>query len=157
MSVEVPAKEGQYQHQHATEVLGHYLQDGGRIMHHYTYTVDIETFVRRRLRFCKPSVIQGIRLFPRSRGMRAYVVLTEGHVSAVLRWVKWDCEKRLSGECQLRVEPSSEGHFGSSRATRTTGWRRSPSVRSSTEASWRPSATAVFIIIEPVGLSGIDR
>ena len=105
MSVEVPAKEGQYQHQHATEVLGHYLQDGGRIMHHYTYTVDIETFIRRRLRFCKPSVIQGIRLFPRSRGMRAYVVLTEGHVSAVLRWVKWDCEKRLSGGCQLRVEP----------------------------------------------------
>jgi hypothetical protein len=126
MSVEVPAKEGQYQHQHATEVLGHYLQDGGRIMHHYTYTVDIETFIRRRLRFCKPSVIQGIRLFPRSRGMRAYVVLTEGHVSAVLRWIKWDCEKRLSGGCQLRVEPSSEGHFGSSPATRTTGWRRSP-------------------------------
>ena len=58
--------------------------------------------------------------------MRAYVVLTEGHVSAVLRWIKWDCEKRLSGGCQLRVEPSSEGHFGSSPATRTTGWRRSP-------------------------------
>ena len=58
--------------------------------------------------------------------MRAYVVLTEGHVSAVLRWVKWDCEKRLSGGCQLRVDPLSEGHFGSSPATRTTGWRRSP-------------------------------
>ena len=58
--------------------------------------------------------------------MRAYVVLTEGHVSAVLRWVKWDCKKRLSGGWQLRVEPSSEGHFGSSAATRTTGRRRSP-------------------------------
>jgi hypothetical protein len=34
MSVEVPAKEGQDQQQYATEVLGHYLQDGGRIMHH---------------------------------------------------------------------------------------------------------------------------
>jgi hypothetical protein len=68
MSVEVPAKEGQYQHQHAAKVLGHYLQDGGRIMHQYTYTVDIDTFIRRRLRFCKPSVIKGIRLFLRSRG-----------------------------------------------------------------------------------------
>jgi hypothetical protein len=34
MSVEVPTKEGQDQQQYATEVLGHYLQDGGRIMHH---------------------------------------------------------------------------------------------------------------------------
>jgi hypothetical protein len=36
-------------------------------MHHYTYTVDIEPFIRWRLRLCKPFVIKDMCLFPRSK------------------------------------------------------------------------------------------
>ncbi len=70
MSVEVPAKEGQYQYQHAAEILGHYLQDGGRIIHQDIYTVDIDTFIRVRLRFRKPFLIKGVRRTRANRSER---------------------------------------------------------------------------------------